>query len=477
MPHHPHRRWQALLEWLNTHGMPTAPHKLHVVARHRPGAGYGLFATRSIPPSTPLFTVPSTALLNILTLSPHYPVANPPLTAVQLISLHLALYRPLDDEDSLDPLFGPYISVLPRDFAFHPLTWLRKRKNGLSSDVEARLLELLPPAVEEELTKISDKFGVDWKRVSEYLSKHSNIRTRFCRACPNKVEQEMQFLWAWLNVNTRCIYYRIHQSLADPDNLSLCPILDFANHTYDGPHMEPRARNTDLIEPSVKFSPDDEMTLVSPADQTIEADDELYLVYGAHSNKTLFVEYGFVNQVSREILEEGRVAGEVDVQRYVEDLFNKRGCVGGWMKELLTEEGYWGDWTIHSYPKPAYPSYRLITALRLYHVISPQATLVPAAAEGGVKLWRETLLGVREVISIENECEWEKTLVEVCRKVTTEAKRGVLIVKSAEIEGKSGWEMGAQNMISWLWMEEEYVGGAVLKEVEEGALPDGSALL
>ena len=134
------------------------------------GAGYGLYTTCAVHPSTPLFTIPASALPNILTLSPHYPCSDPPLTAVQLISLHLALHRPKPGKDSLDPLFGPYISVLPGDFAFHPLSWLRGQGHGSLSRVHAKtLLDMLPISVMDSLNRLSDKFETDWKRVSGYL--------------------------------------------------------------------------------------------------------------------------------------------------------------------------------------------------------------------------------------------------------------------------------------------------------------------
>lgn len=163
-----HPQWLNLLDWLKCHG--TSLDNFHVEARKRQGVGYGLYATRPTHPSTPLFTIPASALLNLLTLSPHYPRSNPALSAVQLISLHLALHRPKAGEDSSDPLFGPYISILPRNFAFHPLTWLRKRAHKLSSCVhDDLLLDLLPMSVMQDLSKVSDRFEADWKRASCYL--------------------------------------------------------------------------------------------------------------------------------------------------------------------------------------------------------------------------------------------------------------------------------------------------------------------
>ena len=146
------------------------------------GDGNGLFATKLCPvrlpyfsghakasernkSSTILFTVPAGAMINVQTLAPHYPSPSS-LTAVQLISLHLLLHRPTHDSQSLDPLFGPYISVLPRGFASHPLTWLVE---GQRQGAGIILLECLPPSATTALRQVFCKFRDDWKAVRQYM--------------------------------------------------------------------------------------------------------------------------------------------------------------------------------------------------------------------------------------------------------------------------------------------------------------------
>ncbi|CAA7271715.1 unnamed protein product [Cyclocybe aegerita] len=186
---HPH--WQRLIEWLAAQGMQTD--KIRVVARTAPGAGYGLFALENLGPSTPLFTVPAHTLLNHLTLSPHYPAARPKLSCTQLVSLHLSLHRPLG-EVSDDPLFGPYISVLPRDFDWHPFTWLWKTKTQRhDAPLETRLCESLPPRIVEKLDRTCALFKKDWRVIQKYLESHPAI-------CPVQTGLRVDdFLWGWLN--------------------------------------------------------------------------------------------------------------------------------------------------------------------------------------------------------------------------------------------------------------------------------------
>lgn len=124
-----------------------------------------MFALKSANPATHLFTIPASAMLNIITLSSHYPRSKT-LSGTQLISLHLFLYRPAGSEDSLDPLFGPYISTLPRDFDAHPLTWLCDK---LGHNPGTRLLPKIPANVMNSLLKLEHRFRTDWKAVHQYL--------------------------------------------------------------------------------------------------------------------------------------------------------------------------------------------------------------------------------------------------------------------------------------------------------------------
>jgi hypothetical protein len=117
--------------------------------------------------SSPLFTLPRKAKINAETLG-HYPRSNL-LTATQLISLHLLLHRPVDGRESDDPSFGPYISVLPRDFGSHPLTWAVHQTLGVASREECKLMNLLPPSVLAELLLLEKRFWTDWEAVRQYL--------------------------------------------------------------------------------------------------------------------------------------------------------------------------------------------------------------------------------------------------------------------------------------------------------------------
>jgi hypothetical protein len=126
-------------------------------------------------PLSPLFVVPPTALLNVKTLAPLYP-AGKNLSAHQLISLHLYLRKPPDDtNESRDNLFGPFISILPREFDSHPLTWLVQQNLGCDHELESTLLALLPTNTRSALNSLAERFQGDSDSVNRYLVSPAQI--------------------------------------------------------------------------------------------------------------------------------------------------------------------------------------------------------------------------------------------------------------------------------------------------------------
>ncbi|KAJ7774807.1 hypothetical protein B0H16DRAFT_1508485 [Mycena metata] len=381
------------------------------------GGRRGLFATVDIPPSTPLLTIPARALLNIRTLAPHYP---PGLNAIQLISLHLCLYRPVGStQPSLDPLYGPYLSTLPIEFDFHPLTDRVRHTNAL-----------LPPSIARALESLHSRYLQDWHTIQEYLQINSRQLSMkpHVRLDRSHDALEEDFLWGWLNVNTRCIYHRLKSTRSHPDNLTLCPILDFANHTVAGPCMTLRLSDAERSNTAPIPRLGDPLTLLSP-DTPTKPGEELYLTYGAHPNRTLFVEYGFVVAGTSD-----HSRAEVEVQDLVEPLFDTDD--GAVKKKMLQDCGYWGDWTLDGSPAV---SYRLITALRLLH-----APLIDS--DGALGRWQDTLTGLRDTISEANEAAWKETVVGVCATLVQRAN-----TRRSNVSGD----------ISILWEEELQVASRV----------------
>lgn len=106
--------------------------------------------------------------MNVKTLATLHPGSRR-LSAHQLISLHLYLHRPPEDTESIDSLFGPFISILPREFDSHPLTWLVHENMGGKNKLESTLLTLLPRSTRSVLNDLAERFKRDLNAVTKYL--------------------------------------------------------------------------------------------------------------------------------------------------------------------------------------------------------------------------------------------------------------------------------------------------------------------
>ncbi|KDQ14019.1 hypothetical protein BOTBODRAFT_33134 [Botryobasidium botryosum FD-172 SS1] len=448
--------WSELVLWLNSEGAEIDPDDMLVELRDVPGAGRGLFVTRDLEPSTSLFTLPADVLLNALTLAAKdIPgggrIETSKLTSTQITTLHLFLkyYEPSDR-------FNPYIASLPDKFDGHPLTWKihseSKVCGGVDKNVYILLLSLLPHSVERQLKDMKKRFWGDWNALQEL-------------SVPRIEGKESPglktFLWAWLNVNTRCISFPISSTPDRENDLTLCPVIDLANHTADPQKscaLALLSSPTELGEHGdiIKF-----IEVESPP-SPMKKGDQLYLRYGPHSNATLFAEYGFV--LSKFTCADGTGGDDPDVhQNYgqvvlddiIEDMFETSGR--SWMKEMLQEWNYWGDWCIYSHPQPAHPSYRLFPALRLYHLPPSSHPATPSEI-------RAILFGE------ENDQRVKLSILDICDTVIARARDAIEHVNACFDEGTSGegWELYSVQCIKQLWEEEYGVARGVKDSLENG---------
>ncbi|KAN0060838.1 hypothetical protein ACQY0O_007497 [Thecaphora frezii] len=312
------------------------------------------------------------------------------------------------------------------------------------------------------------------------------------------------FLWAWLSVNSRCIYFPLSLS-THSDNLTMAPLLDMANHT-----------SLAAVECKVRYDVKKGLELYAPpasarspamGTRGLRKGDECFITYGAHSNAALLAEYGFVLPPSSEEGEEGEECManrycEVAVDQEVEGLFEEQGQQGRRKMELLRERGYWSDFTLHPTPSPAHPSYRLVPALRLLAIPLASPTLdtppitkaprlshptpsskrrprgaptPPQRSTVELDMWESTLTGHAPLVSVENEAEAHMYLVKLCDRVAQaydRPRRG--IEQAAKVLDELGPEAGeewealkaALDAVRQLVMEEV----RIVQHVREAAL-------
>lgn len=118
------------------------------------------------------------------------------------------------------------------------------------------------------------------------------------------------------------------------------------------------------------------------------------------------------------------------------------------------------DWTLHSTPDGAQPSWRLITALRLYHFV----VAVGSADEEAIQPWRDVVTGKRYWVSCENEESWRTTVVLLCDMLVRRAEKSIL----GSAENKNTWARWMSENIQSLWREELFVARAVRESMLRG---------
>ncbi|GAA6004778.1 hypothetical protein JCM10207_001011 [Rhodosporidiobolus poonsookiae] len=470
--------WSALLAWLAAFPGGTDPER-YIRLVHN-AAGRGLVARGDVAPNTLLISIPNAALLNLRTLKPLYPPAfHSKLNAVQWLSLHLALefrrhlFSPTPPKPTKASTrdYWPFIATLPRSFETVPLTWAvnslsldtlraeyaipngdvslkdraeREKQPGPSEREKRRrkrfadLCGLLPPAVRRRQADVEKRFRKDWVAAKEVWAKQDEVDGELAF---------FDFLLGWLNVNTRCLYFEIDSK--KEDNLTLAPVVDMINH-IPGRTTKPSPRiSTFTFSSPPSTSPD----------PPLKDGDELAFSYGPHEDTMLLTEYGFVI---------GRVNdyNAVEVDRFVEGLFEAQGREGELKMGVLKDEGYWGDMTLQATPEPPSASWRVLVALRLLHLRLPSSLTLSAEA---LAPWYNVLTGVSETISSANELKVVATLKSVCKSVAAEAEEG--LKRCAEVrrrwekekEGDEDLEMSL-GMLETVWEEEERIAKAVEEE-------------
>ncbi|EPQ32320.1 uncharacterized protein PFL1_00516 [Pseudozyma flocculosa PF-1] len=415
-------------------------------------AGRGLVFTEDIRPGQLLLSLPPRSLLHPNTLAPYLPRdlipskqqtcatnagdSPPKLSTPQAISLVLQKWHIRKRVQAATPLSGSddgpeasflnhFAATLPRRFDTVPLFWLIYTRLPTSAEPDdgalslglgdapnligrrlqfyEELLKALPRQSRRLLDRVVERFDRDFRRIEEVHHQDPSIL-----ALPDHLTKTTghsirlaEFLWAWLCVNSRCIFFPLGLQ-AHSDNFTLAPFLDMANHTSQ-PSLECR----------VQFNPAGGLELYAPPPSArplhlgrkgMRKGDECLITYGAHSNASLLSEYGFVlpgvcpsdEEDARPREDEGAASDgatwkgnrycEVSVDAEVERLFDEQGEAGQRKMELLQDRGYWGDYTLHPHPAPAHPSHRLVPALRLLALRLPKAAVaspvVTPALEG-----------------------------------------------------------------------------------------------
>lgn len=235
----------------------------------------------------------------------------------------------------------------------------------------------------------------------------------------------------------------------------MCPLLDFANHSLLAPNFNAQAyRQQGHPIPS----------MIAPPDRGLQAGEQIFLLYGFHSNETSFTEYGFTDPDA---------PTEIHIDQIVERLFEDAKD-GAEKSRLLKERGYWGcvhlalivpvlisssDWTLHTEPPPAHPSYRLIPALRLFQLSMSDETML--------RRWEHVIAGTLDEVSRANTELLRSTLATLCQQYHSESV--AYLTESISVQNlPEPWQRQAMASIHLLWKEQRDVTALLMESIANG---------
>ena len=277
-------------------------------------------------------------------------------------------------------------------------------------------------------------------------------------------------------MNTRCLYYRIFKGKFPLSNLTLCPIVELANHTESNqvPKFEVEKQSEEFFDrEGVSIEVSDDLVFLAP-DRIVEKDEEIYLEYGKHSKSLLFTEWGFVDD---------NAEPEIDITWLVKELIKRKPSSDVIFKVMsdIPEHFQRSEASNSSHsvtpqsivsskmqlfvaPEPPAPSWNTICTLRLINLNFPSDNAEDSLGiEEVMKPWYDVSLGIRDKISEENEeavREDLRWITKVLMRRASEARQALQAAR-AEAADAPGWYGFAVGCIEKLWEEQSHVASAI----------------
>ncbi|KAF7730982.1 SET domain-containing protein 4 [Apophysomyces ossiformis] len=367
-----------------------------------------MMATSDIAAGEVIVSVPKAFLISNELLMKRYGPHS--LSTHQLLALHLVL---LSREQN--SWWKPYMDLLPTHFDTMPVKY------------PSILAEHLPSYLNDERRQQSSKIRADYAAAIRFLnSKSLQVGT------VSYVEYE----WAWLCVNTRCIHMMTPDATAKGGNIAMAPMLDFLNHTCEA-RIESgfNARNQCF----------EIRTLVA-----YKEGEQVFINYGPHDNLAILKEYGFVlkrNEYNFVLLDE-------EIWTLFDEVETK---LGARVKKEILEKA--GDYSI----KKDEISFRLVCALRLLALDGPDQP----AFERRLLDWHDMVMGETERISEYNERRMLIMLQTICKRVLESATNEINALELLSQRQQAGqWHPFALVFLRQIWNETVEITENILLDIK-----------
>ncbi|KAE8173505.1 hypothetical protein B0I72DRAFT_155760 [Yarrowia lipolytica] len=350
-----------LIEWITSNGGYISP-KLEI--RELPGRGRGLVVNDRVYPNERLIHLKLRQLLNYSSI--HNAMVDGghlseteyrSMSAHQVLALFLVIQQSLGSKSDWKAFMG----LLPdrkEGFLDVPLQWSKEDQDSLT------------PEGIVVLKKTLDTFEADYDKTKTFVAKYDS-------------DPRDAYLWAWLCVNSRCLYFDLTLTTGKkdaqevPDNITLAPYVDLINHS-----VESGPTHCQLKTSSIGFE-------ILCGQRGYTADEEIFLCYGPRSNSVLLCEYGFTVPENP--------WDDVDISDALENTFLTKQH-----ETVLREMGYYGEYTL----LPDSISFRTQVAFAAIHFLQSaepaNARLLKLFVDGklGTQRFQNTMkAGLRDILT------------------------------------------------------------------------------
>lgn len=360
----------VLLQWLTRGNKYTKDYEKgtfispRIETRDDEFSGRGIYATKSISNNEFLIHIPHSLLLNARTVLFHigqygggtdlskkayksvevenfsmdeFTKIYEQLTSKELLKLSsfqiVSLFLCFEKQREKKSFWYPFLNSLPVLEAFQlvPMVWCAMQENNVTA-----ILNSLPSSTAQHTEKIYNNFSWDYNVVRELVRekvKESDRDNNDSEALmESKILPKKLFLWAWMCINSRCLFMDIPEKEAREDKWTMAPYVDFVNHSPDD-HCLIRIDATGF-------------SLFSTRKYC--AGEQIFLCYGPYSNEFLLCEYGFMLPNNK--------WNDLDITDYILPMLTEE------QKKFLQDTGYFGDYTLN---RPQGISFRTEVALAI----------------------------------------------------------------------------------------------------------------
>ncbi|CAK7901362.1 ribosomal lysine N-methyltransferase 2 [[Candida] anglica] len=413
------KRIENLLQWINNTVDETYEPSTHsyispkTIVKDDAEWGRGICATEPVRTKELIIRIPPSFLLNYTTVlkhicrhndannleDPHYLKVYIPPTEVKdeftkiysfmnvedLTNLSsfqlLSLYITFESQRQESSFWKPFLDMLPpiSDFVSVPLTW-----HVLKVPQWEKLFDSLPESTRKHAEKTIQRFESDYETVCSLLKSkiEPNTTTTTINDDTSLLLPIDLFLWAWMCINSRCLYMDMPQKKNNSDNFTMSPYVDFLNHSCDDQCSLKIDSTGFQVFTGVSYKPGD----------------QIFLSYGPHSNEFLLCEYGFM-------LNENKW-NDLDVSSYILKALTAQ------QVSYLKENDYFGDYTINV---DSGPSFRTEIALATMQEDQPSTSrklqaLVNGMTDGDAYELNSKILLDEIFKQVIKECEFKKNM-------------------------------------------------------------------